>query len=249
VNFVKPQAALTSGLLSFELTNFSAGLWFSWSLFFDILQLSKQGSLSHDGDMDLRSHIHTLLQRDTSQRLSRHSADFACVAILCRGTVMKNLEIGYILRASRNEYRWSGQIAFPGGRAEKEDADDVATATRETHEEIGLTLTPEDLLGSLDDIQARQKGTLLDFCIRPFVFWAPVSLNALNLNPNEVADFFWIPFSELTHSDHQTTLAYAREMGKIELPATQFPKDRKLWGLSYMITQNLISRLQEGTPQ
>ena len=209
------------------------------------MQLSKQGRLSHDEDMDLRSHIHTLLQRDTPRHLTADFADHACVAILCRGSTMENLEIGYILRAIRNEDRWSGQIGFPGGRAEKDDADDLATALRETYEEIGLKVTSEDLLGSLDDIQGRQRGALLDFYIRPFVFWAPApSSDALNLNPDEVADFFWIPFSQLVHPDHQTTLAYTRDMEKIELPATQFTADRKLWGLSYMITQNLVRRLQ-----
>lgn len=195
--------------------------------------------------MDLRSQIHDLLQRDTPAPLSSQFANHACVAILCRGSSLKNLEVGYILRATRNEDRWSGQIGFPGGRAEEGDADDLATAIRETQEEIGLTLTAKDFLGQLDDIQARQRGALLDFFIRPFVFWAP-ALENLNLNPDEVADFFWIPFSELSHPEKQTTLAYSGEMGKIELPAIQFPEERKLWGLSFMITQNFIRRLTEG---
>src|SRR5881397_2244114 len=42
-----------------------------------------------------------------------------------------------------------GQISFPGGRAEPEDADAIATALREAHEEIGLHARHIDVLGAL----------------------------------------------------------------------------------------------------
>ncbi len=42
-----------------------------------------------------------------------------------------------------------GQISFPGGRAEASDADAVATALREAHEEIGLEAFEVEVLGSL----------------------------------------------------------------------------------------------------
>ena len=42
-----------------------------------------------------------------------------------------------------------GQISFPGGRAEPSDADAVATALREAHEEIGLEPFEVEVLGSL----------------------------------------------------------------------------------------------------
>ena len=42
-----------------------------------------------------------------------------------------------------------GQISFPGGRAEPEDADPTATALREAQEEIGLDAVHVDVLGTL----------------------------------------------------------------------------------------------------
>ena len=44
----------------------------------------------------------------------------------------------------------AGQIAFPGGRRQAEDADAVATALRETEEEVGLTRQFIDVVGAVD---------------------------------------------------------------------------------------------------
>ena len=46
----------------------------------------------------------------------------------------------------------SGQIAFPGGKVEKEDKNIVETALRETHEEIGVKVGEEDVIGQLTDL-------------------------------------------------------------------------------------------------
>src|SRR5437773_12213405 len=75
----------------------------------------------------------------------------------------------FIKRAVRAGDPWSGQIAFPGGRREPTDADLLATAIRETHEEVGVELTGAMLLGALDDLQPRTP-TLPPVIVRPFVF-------------------------------------------------------------------------------
>ena len=55
-------------------------------------------------------------------------------------------EAVFIKRASRVGDRWTGHIALPGGRRDPEDADDRAAAIRETSEEIGLDLTPNNCI-------------------------------------------------------------------------------------------------------
>ncbi|CAG8486800.1 6713_t:CDS:2 [Acaulospora colombiana] len=65
-------------------------------------------------------------------------------------------EILYIKRALRNGDRWSGQMAFPGGKQDPEDVDDLDTAERETFEEVGLDLGNRDQfthIGALDDLE------------------------------------------------------------------------------------------------
>ena len=55
-------------------------------------------------------------------------------------------EILFIKRASRSGDRWTGHVAFPGGRQDPDDIDDAATSVRETEEEVGLELETEDCL-------------------------------------------------------------------------------------------------------
>ena len=91
----------------------------------------------------------------------------ACVAILLRGASLVDLEVAFIRRATSATDRWSGQIAFPGGKREAEDIDDVATAIRETQEEVGIALERAEHIAAIDDIQARRRGELLPFFIPP----------------------------------------------------------------------------------
>lgn len=80
-----------------------------------------------------------------------------------------------------------GQVSFPGGGAEKQDADEIATALRESHEEIGLEPSNVRILGMLDHYITRS-----GFRVRPVVGlvmspqeWAPDSF--------EVASIFEVP--------------------------------------------------------
>ena len=49
-------------------------------------------------------------------------------------------EVLFIKRAAREGDRWTGHIAFPGGKRERDDLDDRSTSSRETREEVGLDL-------------------------------------------------------------------------------------------------------------
>jgi 8-oxo-dGTP pyrophosphatase MutT (NUDIX family) len=73
-----------------------------------------------------------------------------------------------------------GQWALPGGRCDDGETP-VEAALRELHEELGLELGPEDVLGLLDDYPTRS-----GYLITPVVVWAATSA-AMSPNPDEVA--------------------------------------------------------------
>ena len=114
----------------------------------------------------------------------------------------------FIKRAGREGDRWSGHVALPGGRRDPPDADDLATAIRETREEIGLDLT------SIGCIQACNlpervvtttwgKQALMVLC--PYVFvMTGRSAPQLALQPTEVAAVHWVPLRGLLSRSNRT---------------------------------------------
>ena len=93
-----------------------------------------------------------------------------------------------------------GQISFPGGRVEQGDVSPVATALRETEEEIGLARDRIELIGSLPDYFT---GT--GFRVTPVVGLVHPPFE-LTLDTFEVAEAFEVPLSHfldpMNHLQH-----------------------------------------------
>ncbi len=81
----------------------------------------------------------------------------------------------------------AGQIAFPGGQVDEGDADEVATALRETEEEIGLSRAHIEPVGRLDRYITRT-----GFTVTPVVALVAPPFT-LTLDPNEVDEAFEVP--------------------------------------------------------
>lgn len=95
----------------------------------------------------------------------------------------------------------AGQISFPGGRCEPEDASVEAAALREAWEEVGLRADQTEILGRLPVYP-----TVTGFVITPVVALVQPPLN-LKLDDFEVAEVFEVPFAFLmdarNHQQHQ----------------------------------------------
>src|ERR1700731_1604643 len=87
-----------------------------------------------------------------------------------------------------------GQWALPGGRCDEGETP-VAAALRELHEELGLGLKAEDVLGLLDDYPTRS-----GYLITPVVVWAPNSAD-ISPNPEEVASVHRIALGDIQQAD------------------------------------------------
>ncbi len=97
----------------------------------------------------------------------------------------------------------AGQVSFPGGSAEPEDADVAATALRETEEEIGLSRAHVEVIGRLPDYP-----TITGFNVAPIV---ALVHPPFDLRPDsfEVAEVFEVPLAFIVDPAHHERRAIA----------------------------------------
>ena len=164
----------------------------------------------------------------------------AAVALIFRLGENDMLELLFIKRAEYEGDPWSGQIAFPGGRAEARDASLEATAIRETREETGIDLSREGMMvGRLDDLRPRTVR-LPAIMVRPFV--ALLDRSEPLVLSSEVALSFWLPFAALTRAEAwHDDIVSARG---IQINARVFRhQEHVIWGMTERILAQLLALL------
>lgn len=116
-----------------------------------------------------------------------------------------------------------GQISFPGGRMEPEDADAGAAALREANEEIGLPGSRVTLLGRLADYE-----TVTGYRVTPVVGWVEPPFPVVP-DPVEVADVFEVPLAFLLDPANQQR--HFRMQGLVRRDFWAIPYgERYIWG-------------------
>jgi 8-oxo-dGTP pyrophosphatase MutT (NUDIX family) len=166
----------------------------------------------------------------------------AAVAIVLRD-LLTGPEILLIRRAERVGDPWSGHMAFPGGREAPSDQDLLATALRETREELSLDLdVAGKLLGPLPPLPAIARGRSTGMLIAPFVFELTAEV-ALTYKLDEVSEALWAPLDPLLHGSLRSTIAYELSGQNLTLPAHDV-EGRKVWGLTYRMLEDLFALIR-----
>ncbi len=139
----------------------------------------------------------------------------------------------------------AGQISFPGGRSEPEDADAVATALRETEEEVGLARHHVEVIGRLPDYI-----TITGYSVTPVVALVQPNFQ-LSLDAFEVAEAFEVPLAFLmTPAHHRRHAAefegqMRRFLSMPWVPAASAaaladpPREYFIWGATAAMLRNL----------
>lgn len=127
------------------------------------------------------------------------------------GSTLDNTEVLFIKRAFQERDPWSGNVAFPGGKRDSSDRDDIHTAIREAYEEVGLDLTDSRrfvLMGRLDDRPVTSKGSITNnYSLSPIVFFQTVPATPpLMLQPSEVAAARWVPLCNLFDPENREVM-------------------------------------------
>jgi 8-oxo-dGTP pyrophosphatase MutT (NUDIX family) len=145
-------------------------------------------------------------------------------------------EVHVVLTKRRDDLRrHAGEISFPGGRQDPEDADLCATALREAHEEIGLAPDGVELVGALQPTPTIATG----YAVYPFVgliepgqSWRPAEA--------EVAEVLEFPLAAL-HAGYGR-----RRMLRRGVPFrtdTYVVGEHLVWGATARMLADLFDRL------
>ena len=132
----------------------------------------------------------------------------------------------------------AGQVSFPGGRVEPDDADAIAAALRETGEEIGVPVHQISPIGLLDPLM-----TITGFRVLPVVAMIDRDYVAVP-DPGEVAEVFEVPLAFLVdpaNLGHHHVEFGGRRRRVLEF---RYPAQR-IWGVTASILWNLRKRLEE----
>ncbi|MEX0285012.1 MAG: CoA pyrophosphatase [Paracoccaceae bacterium] len=149
---------------------------------------------NHPFSDDLRATIQTRLNTFDAQDADDPSLRRAAVAIVVtRYPERHDASVLVTLRPEKLN-RHGGQFALPGGRLDEGETEEQA-ALRELEEELGLTLSPDAIMGRLDHFTTRS-----GFRMAPIVMWGGDNPR-LQPDPSEVAELFHLSFTELDSPD------------------------------------------------
>lgn len=126
----------------------------------------------------------------------------------------------------------SGQVSFPGGRAEPHDLTPESTALRETEEEIGLPTSRVEVLARLPDYHTRT-----GFRVTPVVGLVLPPLD-LRPDPREVQEVFEVPLGFLLDPGNYRRETRELQGNRVSYYVIQFG-ERRIWGATAGMLVNL----------
>ena len=131
----------------------------------------------------------------------------------------------------------AGQVSFPGGRSEVYDESAIATALRETEEEVGLARAHVEVLGCLPDYltgTGYQVTPVVGLVTPPF---------ALRADPSEVAEIFEVPLAFLMDGVNHQRLSVELPGGRRSFYAMPYERFY-IWGATAGMLRNLFHLLR-----
>lgn len=175
-------------------------------------------------------------ERDLTQGGDTHRAAAVLIPITDRA------EPGVILTQRPAWLRsHGGQVAFPGGKIDEGDADEIAAALREADEELAM---PQDKVRVIGTADVYYSGS--GYRITPVVGLIPPDLDLI-ANPDEVDDYFEVPLSFLLDPANLTkkTTMWPDKNGEQQERRYYDMQwnDRRIWGVTAGIIANLARRI------
>lgn len=129
----------------------------------------------------------------------------------------------------------AGQISFPGGSSDPEDEDHVATALRESEEELAIPPSAVQVIGALEPMST----FVSDFAVYPIAGLVDPSVELVP-NPGEVDTVFSVRVAELIEVREHRELKRGTMSFKTEAYETH---GGLIWGVTGYILGQLLDRV------
>ena len=149
-----------------------------------------------------------------------------------------NIEVLFTLRSSTLSNH-SGQISFPGGRAENGETP-TETALREVEEEIGIGKEDIQILGSLSDLFVPPSDSI----ISPLIGIIR-NLPLMIINADEVEEVFLVPLADFLDPDKYKSVTRDIQGYAVQVPTWSVHPTTPLWGATAMILSELVELYRE----
>ncbi|MFT7178173.1 MAG: 8-oxo-dGTP pyrophosphatase MutT (NUDIX family) [Oceanospirillaceae bacterium] len=128
-----------------------------------------------------------------------------------------------------------GQVAFPGGKAEDDDADLVATALREAYEEVALKPQSVIVVGQMGQVLSRQ-----GFLVTPIVGVVPAAVvNQLIPNLDELDRIFTVPLSFFI--DTKPVMDALPIIAGVKQVPSFYYDEYRIWGMTAFILAEFVN--------
>ncbi len=179
----------------------------------------------------------TLSQTDEKRRMDRIPSA-VLIPILKKNDVLHLL----FIRKADGPYHHSGQVSFPGGAYEEKDPDLLATALRETWEEVGVPPENWEILGRLEPVDTLGSP----YTIHPFVanLLEPIEFTACE---KEVDCIFTVPLEYILQI-HPFPLQDFPWRGKAYKTFLIRYEDQVIWGATARILDSFCKVLKNRIP-
>ena len=154
--------------------------------------------------------------------------------------VMREQPMVLLTQRTQHLSTHSGQIAFPGGKVDEDDADATATALREAQEEVGLAPSFVEVLGVMPHYVTGSA-----FIITPVVALVHPGFT-LAPNADEVDDVFEVPLEFLMNPAHHQRHIFEWEGVRREwfsMPYQDAMRQRFIWGATAGMLRNFYCLL------
>ncbi len=184
--------------------------------------------------MDL-SEFERFLNGRTRTQIPSEGRPIAAVLIGLFGPAPDH-KIVYTVRTSHVEHH-KGEISFPGGGKDPEDATLVETALRESYEEVGIEPKDVTILGLMDDIVTRSK-----FVVTPVVAYIERHPYPFVAQPREVEKVLEVPLSHLRDPRNLAPHPDDPTGQRIKIQSYRFG-EHMIWGATAHMTARFLNLL------